>query len=149
MTESGSSTASAVTSATPTATALPAREHQSLFAAIGGHHAVAAVVDALYVRLLADPQTARFFQNMDMARLNGHMRVFLTGALGGGAARGAGHVGRDLGAAHAHLRITAADFDRVAAHVGAVLADLGVEVDLAEAVLALIRPLRSAIASAN
>ncbi|MCU1688883.1 MAG: hemoglobin [Jatrophihabitantaceae bacterium] len=122
------------------------RARQSLFTAIGGADAVAAVVDALYVRLLADPQTARFFHNMDMARLNSHMRVFLTGALGGGAARGASHVGRDLGEAHAHLNITTDDFDRVAAHVGGVLQDLGVEVDMAEAVLALIRPLRSVIA---
>jgi hemoglobin len=112
-----------------------------LYDSIGAAPAVGAAVDGLYARLMADPETARFFTGVDIARVNGHMRLFLTSALRGAPNR----TGRDLGAVHAHLGVTDADFDRVAGHLVAVLAGLGLDETLVADVLGLIAPLRAVI----
>jgi hemoglobin len=122
----------------------PTTANTYLYDSIGGAPAVGAAVDGLYARLMADPQTARFFAGVDLARVNGHMRLFLTSALRGAPNR----TGRDLGAVHAHLGITDEDFDRVAAHLIAVLAGLGLDETLVGEVLGLIAPLRAVIVSA-
>jgi hemoglobin len=114
---------------------------RTLYDAIGGPAAVGAAVDGLYDRLLGDPATAHFFEGVDVAKVNGHMRLFLTSALRGVAPRG----GRDLGAAHAHLGITDADFDRVAGHLVATLEGLGLGADLVGGVVGLVAPMRSVV----
>jgi hemoglobin len=124
--------------------ATPAEVRRSLYESIGGAPAVAAAVDSLYERLLADPATAHFFTGMDMSMLRGHMRMFLTGALGGAPDR----PGRDLAAAHAHLGIKGEDFDRVAGHLVDTLNSLAVPADLINQIVALVGTLRSAIVSA-
>src|SRR4051812_6184203 len=95
----------------------------TIYDSIGGAPAVTVAVDMLYDRLLADRELRGYFAASDMRRLKGHMRSFLAAALGGAEI----YAGRDMAAAHAHLRITDDDFDRTCGHVVAVLAELGVD----------------------
>src|SRR5215471_9884937 len=60
-------------------TSAPARP--TVYDAIGGSAAVAAAVDVLYARLLADPQLTHYFDGVDVRGLASHMRAFLTAAL--------------------------------------------------------------------
>jgi hemoglobin len=114
----------------------------SIYDEIGGSAAVAAAVDDLYVRILADPVLAPYFARTDMLRQTRHMRAFMAAALGGPDI----YAGRDMGAAHAHLRITFEAFDRVAGHLIGTLKGLGVPARHVEAIVARIAPLRDQIA---
>jgi hemoglobin len=116
----------------------------SIYAAIGGADAVHAAVGLLYQRLLADPALRPYFEGVDMRRLNQHMRAFIAAALGGPQL----YAGRDLGAAHARLRITGEHFDAVAAHLAAVLAELGVPDELNQSIIAQVGSLRPVIVNA-
>ncbi|MEV6930075.1 group 1 truncated hemoglobin [Dactylosporangium sp. NPDC051485] len=116
----------------------------SIFDALGGSDAIAAAVDGLYERLLADPRTAGYFEGVDLRRLNRHLRVFLTVALGGPEI----YHGRDLRSAHAPLGITPQAWDATVAHLLAVLAELDVAADLVDRVVAKIAPLRVLIVTA-
>jgi hemoglobin len=113
----------------------------SVFDAIGGAAAVAAATDMLYDRLLADPLLVRHFDGVDMRALKGHMRMFLAGALGGPDL----YQGRDMRSAHAHLRITAADWDAVVGHLVATLESLGVSDEIIGDIAAKVLPLRDQI----
>lgn len=113
----------------------------TLYDAIGGADAVSAAVDVLYERLLADPVVSHHFEGVDVRRLAGHMRAFLTAALDGPQA----YEGRDLGAAHADLGITAAEWDATVGHVVATLESLGVPADLVGEIGARVIPLRDTI----
>src|SRR6201998_3956249 len=55
----------------------------TIYEAIGGEPALVAVVDDFYVRVLADPQLARFFAGANMPRLKGRQVEFFAAALGG------------------------------------------------------------------
>lgn len=93
---------------------------------IGGGRAVAQVVDLFYERILGDPALAPFFVGVDMARLKRHQALLISQVLGGPAE----YEGRDLGRAHAGLRISSADFGRVAAHLVSTLQDAAVDDDV-------------------
>jgi hemoglobin len=80
-------------------------------------------VDGFYQRVLADPQLVHHFDGVDMNRLRWHQVKLLTAVAGGPDE----YEGRDLGEAHAHLRITDADFDRVLDHLAATLVEAGVQ----------------------
>lgn len=119
----------------------PAALPRSLHDRLGGGPAIAAVVERLYVRILADPQLAPFFATTDMAWLTRRQAQFLVEATGGPA----GYAGRSMRAAHGGLSIESRHFDRAAAHLDAALADLDVPRPLAQDVLALITSLRSEV----
>jgi hemoglobin len=116
----------------------------SIFDAIGGAGSVAAATDVLYDRLLADPLLARHFVGVDLRSLKGHMRMFLAGALGGPDL----YRGRDMRSAHAHLRITAADWDAVVGHLVATLQSLGLSDETIGDIAAKVLPLRDEIVTA-
>ncbi|MBF4160113.1 group I truncated hemoglobin [Nocardioides acrostichi] len=117
----------------------------TLYDALGGREAIGAAVDGLYGRLLTDPETGPVFEGIDMPRLRNHMISFLAAALGSDLV----YAGRDMGDAHAGLHITDRMFDRTAAHLEAVLAQLSVPEALVERVLITIAPLRAAIVHGN
>jgi hemoglobin len=119
----------------------PARRRATVFDALGGEAAVAAAVDALYDRLLADPVTAPYFEGVDMRRLSGHLRIFLVAALGGPAV----FKGRDLGVAHAPLGITSESWDHTVVHLVDALVSLDVSTPLIDDVLTHLAPLRPLI----
>jgi hemoglobin len=115
----------------------------SIFTAIGGAPAVALAVDDFYARALADERLAPYFDGVDLTRQKRHMRAFLAGAIGGPDV----YAGRDMRAAHAHLRITGEAFDRVVGHLVATLTALSVPAPFIEAIGAKIAPLRAQIVS--
>ena len=93
----------------------------SIYDEIGGSAAVAATVDELYDRILADPRLSAALGGLDI------------------------YAGRDMGAAHAHLRVTGEAFDRVAGHLVGALKGLGVPPHRVQDIVARIAPLRSEI----
>ncbi|HVT70902.1 MAG TPA: group 1 truncated hemoglobin [Trebonia sp.] len=116
----------------------------SIYDSIGGADAVRAAVDDFYSRVLADPQLAPFFVDTDMTRLKSHQRAFIAAAIGGPEL----YAGRDMGAAHAGLGISDADFDAVVGHLVATLTGLGVPEETIGQIGAALVPLRADIVTA-
>jgi hemoglobin len=94
--------------------------------AVGGGPAVSAVVNDFYVRVLADPQLAPYFDGVDMARLRRHQVLLVTQVLGGPGK----YDGRPLDEAHDGLGIDHDDFTAVAGHLTAAMRDAGVPDDI-------------------
>lgn len=121
----------------------------STFLAIGGTAAVSAVVEEFYIRLLADPATAGFFEPMvaadGLAALKRHQILLLTKVLGGPDR----YAGRDLQAAHAHLGVTEDVYRRVSLHLLTVMHDFKVPTDVLLAVDGVLRSVAPIIVSAG
>ena len=94
----------------------------TLYERLGEEVGIRTAVDDFYVRVVADPQLAPFFEGIDLARLRRHQTALLVQVTGGPVE----YSGRDLAAGHAGLGITPADFDRVVGHLVATLTALGV-----------------------
>ncbi len=116
----------------------------STYDLIGGGPAVAAAVDDLYARILADPELAHYFTETDMRRHRVYVTAFVTGALGGPDR----YAGRPMRAAHAGLGITDATFEGVVGHLGAALAGLGVPPATIETIAEALAPLREELVTA-
>lgn len=86
---------------------------------------MAAAVDGLYERLLADPSLAPYFGGADV------------------------HGGRDGHPAHAGPGVTDAAFDRVVVHLVTTLAWLGLPGETIAAIGATLAPLREQIVTAR
>lgn len=114
---------------------------KSLYTALGGAASIDAAVELFYEKVLGDPDLAPFFTNVDMAKQKVHQKAFLTKALGGRSK----YQGRGLKLAHQNLGITDAQFDSVAGHLSATLAELGVEASLVDEVITAIAGLRSEV----
>jgi hemoglobin len=98
----------------------------SLYEELGGDAAISAALDAFYVKIFADPRMSPYFEDIDMARLKGHARAFLTVAFGGPDH----YTGRDLRAAHERPRsmgLDDASVDLFLFHFRAVLEEFGVD----------------------
>lgn len=121
----------------------------STFLAIGGTAAVSAVVEEFYVRLLADPATAGFFEPMvaadGLAALKRHQVLLITKVLGGPDR----YSGRDLQAAHAHLGVTEDVYNRVSLHLLTVMHDFKVPMDVLVAVDGVLRSVAPLIMNAS
>jgi hemoglobin len=116
----------------------------STYETIGGETAVSEAVDRFDQKLMSDPDISVFFESTDMKKLGTLQRMFLTAALGGPDA----YEGRDMRAAHAHLRITDADFDAFLDHLAETLVEIGTSTDRIDDVLGALKPLRLEIVSA-
>lgn len=88
-----------------------------------GSRVTTGTAELLYDRILADAQLAPFFVHVDIDNLREHMADLLSVICGGPNL----YNGRDLKAAHADYQITRADFDRVAGHLAAALAEIGLD----------------------
>jgi hemoglobin len=104
---------------------------------------LARVVDVFHNRVIADPVLASFFQGIDIEKLRAHQVSFLTHALGGMTS----YSGRNLGAAHAHLRIGRAEFHAVTDHLMNTLSDFGVADDLVGEIIDVLAVLQDEIVS--
>lgn len=113
----------------------------SLLVELGGVDAVAAAVENLYLRLLADPLTAHYFWAVDVREVRAHMVDFLVAALDGPAP----YAGRDLGVAHAGLAVSGPAFDATAGHLLHALASQDIRPELLDSVLDRIAPFRAAV----
>ena len=110
----------------------------------GGETLVPEAVERFYARLKSDPVVGEFFESADLAKLKTHQRMFLTAKLGGPDA----YEGRDMRAAHAHMKITDTDFDLFLDHLKETLAELGTAPARITEVVAALEPLRLEIVSA-
>ena len=116
----------------------------NVYQAIGGRAAVAAAVEGLYGRLLADPVLGRFFPGGVAAKHRAYVVTILGEALGGPER----YRGPDLVKAHRRLGISDADFDRTAAHLAGTLDGLGVPGHLADHLVGVVAGLRPALVTA-
>lgn len=116
----------------------------TLYESLGEVDGIRAAVDAFYERVLADPELAGYFQDVDMNSLRRHQTDMLVTATGGPRQ----YTGQDMAEAHDGLNITSAAFDRVVGHLGATLVAAGAGDDSIAAVVAALSPLRSSIVSA-
>ncbi len=114
----------------------------SLYELLGGEHAIEAAAGLFYEKVLADPLTAPFFQNLDMPAQVRKQIAFMAHAFGGPN----GYKGRDLRTAHRPLVIQGlgdAHFDAVAGHLRTTLQELGVAEALVERSLAIVGSVRN------
>lgn len=116
----------------------------SLFERLGGKPAVAAVVDAFYERVLADPLLAPFFARTDMTAMRRKQAVFVTYAFGGAPS----YKGRSLYEAHRSAvgaGLTDEHFDAVVGHLLSTLAELGVGEELRAEVRTIVESTREMV----
>jgi hemoglobin len=118
---------------------------ESAFLAIGGASAVTAVVDEFYRRLLDDPATAPYFQQMlatdSLSALKRHQVLMLIKVLGGPDR----YSGRDLGSAHAGLHITDDVYRRVSLHLLTVMHEFKVPMDILSAADQILRSVHNLV----
>lgn len=84
----------------------------SLFQRLGGASALATMVESMYTRVLADPELAPFFKNVEMDRLRNMQYQFLASALDGPAT----YTGAELTSIHHGRGITAQHFAAFCGH---------------------------------
>jgi hemoglobin len=98
---------------------------------IGGAPVMAAAVDGLYRRILADPDLAETFEDASVESLNAQKHTLLTSILAAPA------YCRDPDAEHAGLAIEQRHYDLVAAYLTDALDELGVSRPLIDEVVGL------------
>jgi hemoglobin len=115
----------------------------TVYERIGGHEALTAVVDDLYVRILDDPALAGFFTGTNMSRLKGRQVEFFAAALGGPDP----YVGAPMAQVHQGRGILQEHFDLVATHLIAALTAAGVDRATVDEIIATVAPLAPDIVS--
>lgn len=113
----------------------------SLYESLGEHEGIEGVVDDFYDRVLEDERVNGYFEDVDMARQRAHQTAFLTAAVGGPDS----YDGDDMRTAHAHLDLSAAEFDIIAEHLTTALAENGVGEAEIDAVISEVAELKPAI----
>ncbi|WP_422769548.1 group I truncated hemoglobin [Plantactinospora sp. WMMC1484] len=112
---------------------------------IGGAESVKAAVRLFYDRVLADPELAGYFTELNMEEQRRHMVLMLTVVLGGPN----NYAGRGLAEAHQPLEIPAEHYARVGAHLVDTLAGLGVPGDIIDDVRATLVSVRDQVVSSG
>ncbi|MBA3699757.1 MAG: group 1 truncated hemoglobin [Planctomycetes bacterium] len=114
-------------------TTFNAAREKSLYHRLGGKTALDAVVEAFYVKVLADARIKHHFADINMDKQRRRQKAFLAAAFGGPTP----WTGKDLRKAHADLALTEADFNAVAENLVATLKDFNVKQDLIDEVVAI------------
>ncbi|QDT03845.1 Group 1 truncated hemoglobin GlbN [Rubripirellula lacrimiformis] len=83
-----------------------------IFDRLGGPEGVAAILQDMYERVLADPDLAPFFENTSMDRLRQMQYQFVASAFDGPVA----YTGAELNAVHAGRGITRTHFSKFCGH---------------------------------
>lgn len=110
----------------------------SYYDQIGGADAVKAAVGIFYDRVLADPELAGYFAEIEMTEQRRHLALLLTTVLGGPD----NYRGRSLAEAHQPLNIPVAHYALVGEHLIATLTELRVPAEIiahVQAVLAQVQ----------
>ncbi len=95
-------------------------ENETLYARLGGYDAIAAVVDDLMLRLMADSRLGRFWQNRGedgVAREKQLLIDFLCSGAGGPLL----YTGRDMSISHKGMGISEDDWEAASGHMNATL----------------------------
>jgi hemoglobin len=119
----------------------------SLYERLGGYDGIAAIVDDLLGRLLADPQLAIYWKGKckDSLKKDRQLIVdFLGSAFGGPVV----YVGRDMKTSHDGLGITELEWHRFIDHLSATLKNLSVSEREAAEVVAAADSLKSDVVAA-
>jgi hemoglobin len=116
----------------------------TLLEAVGGESGMAALIDRLYERVLADAKIAAFFAHSDVDELKRHQHDFLTLAIYG---VGSYH-GRSMREAHAGRGIGDRDFDRLMQHFAEAIEDAGIDGGSSLQIIDRLAALRSEIVGA-
>jgi hemoglobin len=114
-------------------TTFNAARENSLYQKLGGQAALNAVVDAFYVKVLADARIKHHFADVNMDKQAKRQKAFLAAAFGGPVA----WTGKDMRKAHIDLKLTEADFNAVAENLVATLKDFKVKQELIDQVVAI------------
>jgi truncated hemoglobin YjbI len=130
-----------VSNVAETETSIPAEERDTLYGQLGGAPVITEAVDRFYRLVLADPELAPYFVGADVAVVKRHQVLLLSSVLGGPQSYG----GRGLDEAHAGLGVTGPHYDKVAALLLDVLAELGAPAHIAEAVASTLDAVREQI----
>ncbi len=109
-----------------------ARE-DSLYQKLGGQAALNAVIDAFYVKVLADDRIKHHFAEVNMDKQSKRQKAFLAAAFGGPVP----WTGKNMRKAHADLALTEADFNAVAENLVATLKDFKVKQELIDRVVVI------------
>ena len=109
-----------------------AREH-SLYQKLGGKAALEAVIDAFYVKVLADNRIKDIFADVNMDKQAKRQKAFLAAAFGGPVA----WTGKDMRKAHADLKLTEEHFNAVAENLLKTLEEFKVKKELIDQVMAI------------
>lgn len=117
-----------------------ARE-KSLYHRLGGKAALDAVVEAFYVKVLADARIKHHFDDINMDTQRRKQKAFLAAAFGGPTP----WTGKDMRRAHADLKLTEADFTAVAENLVATLKDFQVKQELIDEVVAIALSVKDAV----
>lgn len=116
-----------------------------LFDRIGGMEAIMAATDIFYEKVLNDPVTNRFFNDVNMQAQVQKMVSFMTWAFDGPSE----YKGRDLRSAHKHLvaqhGLGDEHFDAVATHLVATLKELDVPQALIDEAVAIVASTRDEV----
>jgi hemoglobin len=117
---------------------------ETLYARLGGYDGIAAVVEALLLRLTKDPQLGRFWQHRGEDGLRREKQLlidFLCASAGGPLL----YVGRDMKTSHKGMRISAGDWQAFIGHLEATLDGFNVPADERSAVLGFVGSTKSDI----
>jgi len=115
-----------------------------LYHRLGGHDVIAAVVDDLLSRMLADPRVNYYWRgkSRDTLRRERQVMVEQVCAATGGPTY---YTGREMKAAHAGLGITGTEWDIFMAHVQAALDNFSVPPHARDELLAIAQSLQGDI----
>ena len=94
-----------------------------LFERIGGAEAVAEIVRDMYRRVLADPDLASFFDEVDLERLQHMQFEFIASALGGPV----NYSGAELQAIHKGRNIQPQHYSQFVGHLASAMESRGVD----------------------
>lgn len=108
---------------------------------IGGAATIRVAVDRFYQLVVADPELAPYFADVDLAKLRRHQVQLLSAVLGGPVEYG----GPELEIAHAGLGITEAHYAKVADYLTGVLRELAAPVDVIDATASVLHGVRDQI----
>jgi len=111
---------------------LKARE-DSLYQKLGGKGAIDAVVDAFYVKVLADKRVKDFFADVSMDKQRRKQKEFLSAAFGGPLP----WTGKDMRKAHTGMGLTEVHFNAIAENLVNTLKDFKVKQELIDQVVAI------------
>jgi hemoglobin len=111
---------------------LQARE-DSLYQKLGGKAALEAVVDAFYVKVLADERVKHFFEDVSMDKQRRKQKEFLSTAFGGPLP----WTGKDMRKAHAGMGLTEVEFNAIAENLVNTLKELKISQELIDQVVAV------------
>ncbi|UMB67519.1 group 1 truncated hemoglobin [Mycobacterium paraterrae] len=115
----------------------------SLYAKVGGHDALAVIVEDFYCRVLDDDQLAGFYAGSNMKCVKARQVEFLSAVLGGPEP----YTGSPIRQVHEGRGITMHHFAMVAAHLADSLCAAGLHPETITAILGAIAPLAGEIAS--